>query len=92
MERADVEIVIVDLNVLYCDIDLTPSKKIKTLLTFGSNNKLFVRANCESFKLEDGIDFDEEVTVGEWKRIDDFEEQANKMQIVTMSQTSGSTG
>ena len=92
MDRAEVEIVIVDLNVLYFDIDLTPFKNIRKVLTYGTNENLFLKCSCEVMKLEHVIDFSEDVTEFELKRVDDFEPKANKQQISTLSQTSGSTG
>ena len=55
MEKSDIEIIIVDLNTLYSDIDLTPFKKVKVVLTFGSNTKykLAVHPNFHVHQIEE---------------------------------------
>ena len=92
MEKSDIEIIIVDLNTLYSDIDLTPFKKVKVVLTFGSNNKYKLTVGCPILVLEDCVDLLAATTDSDYKRVYAFEETANKMQVITLSQTSGSTG
>ena len=57
MEKSDIELVIVDLNTLYSDIDLRQYKKIRMVLTFGSNETYKLAVNCPILFLENCIDF-----------------------------------
>ena len=78
-------------SVVSSDIDLTKFQKVKTVLTFGESNHK-VLCNCPLIELEDCIDFSAPTVKYEFERVYDFEPTANKQQILTLCQTSGSTG
>ena len=91
IRRAKVKTIIIDLNTLVCDVDLSTYDCIERILTFGVS-KFKVKHKCLIYKAEECIDFEAETTKKAFERVLLFEPQANKQTIVTLTQTSGSTG
>lgn len=92
MDDSQMEIAIVDVANLYCDIDLAKYKTLKVVFMVGSNKNFNVLTNCTVIQLEDGIDYTLPATKQDYARVYDFEATANKQQVLTYCQTSGSTG
>jgi len=89
---ASIETAFVDLNTLYCDIDLSKFKNLKVVFTHGSHPKFKITVSCPILVLEDCLDQTEKTTELDYKRVYDFEQTANRQQVLTYCQTSGSTG
>lgn len=92
MENVNADIAIIDLNEMFNNIDLTSFANLKIILTHGRSAKFTLTTNCEILALEDCIDFQAATTKTDYTRVHNFEDTANRQQILTYSQTSGSTG
>ena len=92
LETANVETVVVDLSTLSSDVDLSQFKKIKIIFTYSQNARFTLVGNCPIIKLENCIDFESTASPLDFTRVYNFEEMANKQQVLTYCRTSGSTG